>query len=113
MKNSQHKQELEEFIAEAAHVREMTNTPGWEILRRDIDRFIHEANKAWTSINPDSPQFKRLQVDVLAFRKLIDIVEDYESNRIQAERKWLQEQFPELYVQADVDNETPLRDKED
>lgn len=105
--------ELEEFIAEAAHVHAMTAHPGWGILKRDMELFLSEANRAWTSMNPDTAQFKRLQVDVLAFRKIIDIVEDYESNRIQAERKWLQEQFPELYVQADVDNETPLSEKED
>lgn len=107
---SQRQADLEGFIQEALKVEDMTRSEGWAMIRRDIDGFLADANKAWAAMTPDSQEFKRLQLDVLACRKLIDLVEDYKANRIQAEREWLKTQFPSLYIESDVDNESPLNE---
>lgn len=109
---SQRKQELEAFREEAMKVRAMTESEGWQIVSRDISTYLKDVERAWPSMDGDSRNFKRLQVQVLACRKLIEMVEDYDHNRILAEREWLKEEFPDLYVQADVDNQTPLKEKE-
>lgn len=110
---SQANPNLEAFIREANIVRSMTQTEGWQILRRDIDSFLSESSRIWCLIDKNHPKFDELRVQTIACRKLISMTEDYEANRIKAEHEWLRQQFPEMYVQADVDNDSPLNQKED
>lgn len=104
--------ELEHFIQEAHKVRALRDNEGWQILRRDMDSLIYEANKCWMFLDEKDKRYKDLKLKILGCRMLIEMVEDYEVNRLQAEREWLKAMFPDLYVEADVDNETPLNEKE-
>lgn len=109
---SQRKQQLEEFIAEANHVRSLKHHPGWQIIERDLREFLRGASRIWMTHEKDSPAFKALRLNSLAAQKLLDLVEDYEANRIKVEQEWLKENFPDEYVQSDIDNQTPLKEEE-
>lgn len=109
---SQRKADLEGFIAEANLVRQLKDHPGWKILERDLVEYLRGAARAWMSYDKDTNKFKQLQINSLAAQKILDLVEDYKENRIKAEQEWLKETFPDLYVQSDVDNQTPLQEGE-
>lgn len=109
---SQRKKELENFIQEALKVRSLRDHEGWQVLRHDIETTLKSADKAWPFLDPKSERYSELRIKVLACRMILQMVEDYEVNRLQAEREWLKTQFPELYVEADVDNETLLKEEE-
>lgn len=109
---SQRKQELEGFIAEANHVRSLKNHPGWIVLERDLKEFLRGASHVWMTYERDCPKFKQIRLNAIAAQKILDMVEDYEANRIKAEQEWLKEEFPDIYVQSDIDNQTPLNEGE-
>lgn len=109
---SERKQDLEGFIDEAVSVEELSRTRGWAVIMRDLKEYIKAANRAWAKMDPSNPKFQDLRINTLACSKLIDVIHDYRNNRFQAEIEWLKEEFPELYVRADVDNETALREED-
>lgn len=104
--------DLEDFIKEAHIVKSLQNHEGWQILERDIRLYIEDANKAWVFLDKNNPKFDEFRVNVLACRKLLMMVEDYESNRLSAETEWLKKEMPELFISMDVDQETPLKEEE-
>lgn len=108
---SQRKQELEAFIAEANHVRSLRHHPGWQIIERDIREYLNGVSHVWMNHEKDTPKFRQMRVNALACQKLLDMVDDYEANRIKAEQEWLKEELPDLYVQSDIDNQTPLNEE--
>lgn len=110
---SQRKQDLEAFIQEANQVRSLKSHPGWVILERDLVEYLRGASRVWMNYEKDTAKFKELRLNALAAQKILDLVDDYEGNRIKAEEEWLKESFPEAYVQSDIDNQTPLREEEE
>jgi len=104
--NQQH--DLEEFLIEAAKVRAMADSEGWQVIRRDCEFTIESYKKQILSMDKNDPKFDETRLQAMACEKLISIVDDYEVNRKKAEELFLKSKLPEEFIMADVDNHSPL-----
>lgn len=101
-------QQLEGVIEEAFRVKEMTTHEGWQILRKLIAFNIRIASKAWSYLDENSAEYRELKLSTLASYKLLDLVEDFESNLKKAQDLWARLNLPDEIIALDVDNLTPL-----
>lgn len=99
---------MEEAISECHHVFQMSRSEGWTIIRKVIDQTLHSYSQAWMTMDKTRPEFDELRIEALACRKMIDIVESFDSQRKKLEEHWLKQSNPEFQVAMDVDNETAL-----
>ena len=112
MRNVSQQAELEEFILEAHKVQALANSEGWSILKRDCLYTIEGYKKSILSMDKNDSKFDDLRIQTLACEKLLAMVEDYEANRKKAEELFLKLNLPEEVIIADVDNHSPLLEKD-
>ena len=102
-------QDIEQAISECHHVYQMTKTPGWEAVKKVMDQTLNTYSQIWMTMNKNRPEFDELRIEALACRKLIDLVESFDSQRKKLEEHWLKVTNPEYNIAMDVDNETSLK----
>jgi len=100
---------MEEAITECHHVFQMSKSPGWEAMRRVIDKTLESYSQIWMTMNKDRPEFDELRIEALACKKMIDLVESFDSQRKKLEEHWLKVNNSEYQVAMDMDNETGLK----
>jgi hypothetical protein len=97
---------IEEMISECHHVFQMTTTPGWQAMRKVIDQTLETYSQIWMTMNKNRPEFDELRIEALACKKMIDLVESFDTQRKKLEEHWLKVNNPQFEVAMDMDNET-------
>jgi len=96
---------LRKFVDEADKVKQLTNSAGWDIIRRDCLDYLSQIASRLAYLNPSSKEFYEARVLFIAADKLLNLVEDYEFNRKKCLQLLKDLQNLDNTIVLDVDNE--------
>lgn len=101
---------MEEAIADCHAVYQMSRSLGWEVMKRVIDQTLETYSQMWMTMNKERPEFDELRIEALACKKMLDLVQSFDSQRKKLEEHWLKVNNPQYEVAMDMDNETGLKE---
>lgn len=96
--------ELNQFVDEATHVQVMTQSKGWEILKRDFELYKQQLLEKLPYYDPNTKEFLEGRITYIALHKLMQLVEDYKENKKEAMKLIDKLEHPETNIVMDVDN---------
>jgi hypothetical protein len=102
---------MEEAISDCHHVFQMSRSEGWQVIKGVLDQTLETYSQMWMTMNKERPEFDELRIEALACRKMIDLVESFDTQRKKLEEHWLKVNNPEFQVAMDMDNESGLSEK--
>jgi len=97
--------DINEFLAEAEAVSLMTRTDGYQILKRDLDRFRNDISTRLPYLEADTKEYKESRNLYIGIDKFLTLIDDYAKNRDEAIKLVARMENPKTEVALDIDNE--------